>query len=101
MTPRGEVCVEDLRIGDLVVTVRGEALPVKWIGRHVYRRRSHTWNEEVVPIGIRRFALDGHKPHKDLYVSRATLFILMASLSEQGSLSTEPRLRQRCLANSR
>jgi hypothetical protein len=70
MTPRGEVCVEDLRIGDLVETVRGEALPVKWIGRNSYRRRSRTWNEEVVPIKIRRFALDGRKPHKDLYVSR-------------------------------
>jgi Hint domain len=69
MTPRGEVSIEDLRIGDLVETVRGEALPVKWIGRHVYRRRSLTWNEAVVPIRIRRFALDGRNPHKDLYIS--------------------------------
>ena len=50
MTPGGEVSIEDLRIGDLVETMRGEALPVKWIGRHVYRRRSLTWNEEVVPV---------------------------------------------------
>ena len=69
MTPQGEVCIEDLRIGDLVETVRGQTLPVKWIGRHVYRRRSHPWNEEVVPIRIRRFALDGRNPHKDLYIS--------------------------------
>ena len=69
MTPRGEVSIEELRIGDLVETVRREALPVKWIGRHVYRRNSRTWNEGVVPIRIRRFALDGRTPHKDLYVS--------------------------------
>ena len=62
--------IEDPRIGDLVETVRGEALPVKWIGRHVYRRGSRTWNEEIVPIRVRRFALDGRKPNKDLYVSR-------------------------------
>ncbi|WP_426127534.1 Hint domain-containing protein [Pararhizobium sp. PWRC1-1] len=35
LTPAGEVCIEDLQIGDLVETARGPALPVKWIGRHV------------------------------------------------------------------
>lgn len=69
LTPRGEVCIEHLRIGDLVETVRGEALPVKWIGRHVYRRSSPIWNEDVVPVRIRRFALDGRRPHRDLYLS--------------------------------
>jgi hypothetical protein len=33
MTPTGEARIEDLQIGDLVETVRGEALAVKWIGR--------------------------------------------------------------------
>jgi hypothetical protein len=70
LTPRGEVCIEHLRIGDLVETVRGEMLPVKWIGRHVYRRSSPIWNKDVVPIRIRRFALDGCRPHRDLYLSR-------------------------------
>lgn len=69
LTPCGEVCIEHLRIGDLVETVRGEVLPVKWIGRHVYRRSSPIWNEDVVPIRIRRFALDGRRPHRDLYLS--------------------------------
>lgn len=68
-TPRGEVCIEHLRIGDLIETVRGELLPVKWIGRHVYRRSSPTWHEDVMPIRIRRFALDGRRPNRDLYLS--------------------------------
>lgn len=69
LTSKGETAIEDLRIGDLVKTVRGELLPVKWIGRHVYRRASSTWNESVVPIRIRRFALDEQTPRKDLYLS--------------------------------
>src|SRR5207244_2313666 len=37
-TPHGNVRVDDLQIGDLVVTMHGGALPVKWIGRYVYEK---------------------------------------------------------------
>lgn len=76
LTPRGQVCIEDLRIGDLVDTVRGEALPVKWIGRRAYRRSSQMWNEDVVPIRIRRFALDDSRPYRDLFVSPGHAFYI-------------------------
>lgn len=69
LTSKGETAIEDLRIDDLVKTVRGELLPVKWIGRHVYRRAAPRWDESVVPVRIRRFALDEQTPRKDLYLS--------------------------------
>jgi len=69
MSPAGAVRIENLRIGDLVNTVRGEAIAVKWIGRHTYRRNGSTWNKSVVPIRVARFALDRHTPNKDLYLS--------------------------------
>ncbi|WP_336621003.1 Hint domain-containing protein [Sinorhizobium sp. 6-70] len=69
MTPTGEVRIEDLRIGDLVETVRGEAHAIKWIGRDRYRRSGSNWSDSVVPIRICRHALDEHTPHRDLYLS--------------------------------
>jgi hypothetical protein len=58
------VPIEELRIGDLVETVRGRALPIKWIGRQVYKKSGSVWPESVM-----RGALDEHTPHRDLYLS--------------------------------
>ncbi|MBP1882326.1 Hint domain-containing protein [Sinorhizobium mexicanum] len=69
MTPTGEVRIEDLRIGDLVETVRGEAHAIKWIGRDLYRLSGSRWNNSVMPIRICRHALDEQTPHRDLYLS--------------------------------
>lgn len=69
-TVAGEVCVEDLRIGDLVETVDGKAKPVKWIGYHTFRRSGRHWTKSAMPVRIARHALDETSPHRDLYVSR-------------------------------
>ncbi|MEK1931935.1 MAG: Hint domain-containing protein [Pararhizobium sp.] len=69
MTPSGEVCIENLKIGDHVETVRGEAMAVKWIGRHLYKPSGTSWNDSVVPIRVSRHALDHQTPHRDLYLS--------------------------------
>jgi hypothetical protein len=69
LTPTGEVCVEDLQIGDLVGTAHGRAMPVKWIGRTLHKRSGLSWNPDVVPIRISRHALDDRTPHRDLYLS--------------------------------
>jgi hypothetical protein len=69
MTPTGEARIEDLQIGDLVETVRGEALAVKWIGRQLYKKSAPSWPGSVMPIRISRHALDQQTPHKDLYLS--------------------------------
>ncbi len=68
-TPNGPVAVEKLCVGDLVTTVSGECLPIKWIGWQNYRAGEADWNESVMPIRVRRHALDGRTPHRDLYLS--------------------------------
>lgn len=69
MTPAGEISIESLQIGDLVKTVHGKSMPVKWIGRHLYKRNGASWPASVVPIRIARHAIDQQTPHRDLYVS--------------------------------
>jgi hypothetical protein len=71
-TPNGEVEIEKLRVGDLVISVSGGTRPVKWIGRrHLTRQPSEAWHPEAIPVKVARFALDDRTPHTDLYLSRA------------------------------
>jgi Hint domain len=70
-TPEGETNIEELRIGDNVLTALGEAKSIKFIGRrNVSRERTGPWNGDG-PVKISRFAIDGKAPHADLYVSPA------------------------------
>lgn len=68
-TPTGDVQIEDLQIGDLVETVRGQAFAVKWIGRSFYTRTGLRWNDGVAPIRIAQHALAPQIPRRDLYLS--------------------------------
>jgi hypothetical protein len=69
-TPRGQVPIEELAIGQLVTTTNG-ALPVKWVGRRTMRKNASAfWHPSVMPIRVARFALDDHTPRRDLYLSQ-------------------------------
>ena len=69
-TPRGDVAIEALRPGDLVVTLKsGRPQPIRWIGhRHVVATR-HRAPQSVWPIRIRRGAIAPGVPGRDLFVS--------------------------------
>jgi hypothetical protein len=69
-TTKTERRVEDLKIGDLVVTVSGENKPIKWIGhQHFKKDAGSPWPKSLLPVRVSRFALDEHTPNRDLYVS--------------------------------
>jgi Hint domain len=70
LTARGDVAVEDLTLGALVMTTNG-ALPIKWIGRKTFRRNAFaSCHPCVMPIRVSRFAIDEQTPHRDLYLSQ-------------------------------
>ncbi len=68
-TPKGEVLIENLRVGDLVTTVTGKTMPVRWIGRQTFKRTGATWTRDVMPVRIARGALADGVPTRDLYLS--------------------------------
>ncbi len=68
-TPSGEVAIEDLRLGDLVETISGEAKPIRWIGRQTFRKSVASWHPTVMPVRISKGALDDGMPSQDLYIS--------------------------------
>jgi hypothetical protein len=85
-TPEGEVNIEELRIGDNVLTASGETKPIKFIGhRKVSRERTGPWNGDG-PVKISRFAIDGKAPHSDLYVSPAHAIYIDGILIRGGNL---------------
>jgi len=70
LTPYGERNIEDLQIGDLVVTANGQEKPIQWIGRRVYNRTTERdWVQAIKPIRIARGALGPDIPRRDLFVS--------------------------------
>lgn len=68
LTDRGEVPVEKLRVGDLLVTPHGpeECMAIRWIGRQHLEGACVAYGQ---PVLIRMGALGSGIPHKDLRVS--------------------------------
>jgi Hint domain len=87
-TPGGEVAVQDLRIGDLVTTAGGGALPVKWIGTRGFIARlvDPDARADLLPIRIARGALGEATPVRDLYVSPEHMMCLDDVLIPAGKL---------------
>lgn len=51
-TPRGEVAIEDLRVGDLVSTMDNGPRPIAWIGRRQVGRGELLRDERLYPVLI-------------------------------------------------
>ena len=68
-TDRGDVAVEDLAIGDRVITLDGTAEPIKWIGRRAFAGRFIENRRDILPVSIRAGALGAGLPRRDLHIS--------------------------------
>ncbi|HXT81887.1 MAG TPA: Hint domain-containing protein, partial [Acetobacteraceae bacterium] len=68
-TPRGDIPIEQLAIGDAVLTSAGEAKPIVWIGQRRIDCRRHANPLVAEPIRIARDAFGDDQPRRDLLVS--------------------------------
>jgi hypothetical protein len=69
LTPAGEIAVENLAIGDTLITRFGGYQRIKWIGRQSYARPFIRHNREKLPVRIEAGALGPNLPKRDLLVS--------------------------------
>ena len=88
-TPDGEVAVQDLRIGDLVLNASRRPKQILWIGRRTYRASFARGNDKVTPICFSAGCLSEGVPSRDLYVSPAHALLIDGVLIPAEHLLTE------------
>jgi hypothetical protein len=84
-TPNGEVAVEQLKRGDLVLTQDGRSVPVDWLGVQTISLRFAD-KLRVLPIRIRAGALAENVPSRDLLVSPDHAILVEGALIQAGAL---------------
>jgi hypothetical protein len=89
LTADGGRRIEDLAIGDLLLTVFGGVRPIQWIGRYPFRKSdlSKPWPKDVRPIRVARSALSPDVPHADLYVTAEHALLIDGLLIPAGNLT--------------
>ncbi|MCB5945308.1 Hint domain-containing protein [Acidocella sp. KAb 2-4] len=94
LTPRGEVAVEELAVGDLVITRAGEEQPVVWIGRREIDLTAQLRPEAVRPVIIEAGALGEGMPARDLRLSPDHALYLDGMLVPAKALVNWANIRQ-------
>src|SRR5215469_9692172 len=83
-TPSGLVKVEDLKVGDLVLTSDGRSVPVQWVGRQTV---SKLFADELsLPVRIKAGAIAENVPARDLLVSHDHALFIDGALIHAGAL---------------
>lgn len=88
-TPRGDVAIERLAVGDEVVTASGARRPIRWLGHRRIDCARHPRPDEVRPVRIAAHAFGADKPARDLVVSPGhaiAVDVLGAALVPAGAL---------------
>lgn len=82
-TPSGSVCVEDLKVGDLVLTKDRGPQPVRWIGRRKLSAATLRSHPNLRPIRIAAGALGRATPATDLIVSPQHRVLVRSQIAQR------------------
>jgi hypothetical protein len=83
----GERNVEDIAVGDLLLTAFGQSRAIQWVGRwHVRKRTGEPWSKDVRPVRIKQSALGPNIPYADLYVTQGHAIFVDGVLIPAGQL---------------
>ena len=77
-TARGDVAVEHLAVGDLVVTASGARRPIRWLGHRDTDCLRHPQPRKVWPVRVAAGALGAGLPYADLWLSPGHALCLQA-----------------------
>ncbi|MEE7457395.1 hypothetical protein MPAR168_04850 [Methylorubrum populi] len=83
-TARGEVAVEDLRVGDLAVTASGLLRPITWIGNRDLDGEGTALPHDQQPVRIRAGAFGPGLPARDLRLSHGHPVLVGADVNGEG-----------------
>ncbi|MEP1014385.1 MAG: Ig-like domain-containing protein [Paracoccaceae bacterium] len=81
-TPRGERRVEDLEVGDLVITRDNGMQEIRWTGAREMTPAELSATPHLRPVMIRRGALGGGLPERDMMVSPHHRVLLVSEKAE-------------------
>ncbi len=68
-TERGDIAVETLDVGDVVITASGEYRPIIWLGHHTMKRNGSAEFQSACPVRIQAGAFGDQMPYADLWLS--------------------------------
>ena len=83
LTERGEIAVEDLSVGDLVVTRDNGLQPIRWIGSRALDGAALAAAPKLNPIRIRAGALGQGLPRQDLLVSPQHRVLVRSTIAQR------------------
>ncbi len=94
LTDRGEVAVEDLRVGDRVKTHFSGMAPVTWVGHRRIDCLRHPDPARVWPVRVRAHSFGPGRPHHDLWLSPDHSVFVNGDLIPIKYLTNDATIRQ-------
>ena len=96
-TARGDIPVEQLRVGDLVHASGAGLTPIKWIGHRTLDCRRHPRPADVHPVRVRAHAFSDGMPVRDLWLSPDHAIALYGVLIPIRTLINGTTIVQECV----